>query len=105
MVTAGYSPRKPEPLLRALFEATRLTIDLHEHSDDATITVTLPADDLPAIADAAHNLPAEHPTHTADQYKPVGEARTASTNTSARAELLISSRVGVLRRRRPAGAS
>ena len=54
----------PEPLLRALFEATRLTIDLHEHSDDATITVTLPADDLPTIADAAHNLPAEHPTHS-----------------------------------------
>ena len=46
----------PEPLLRALFEATRLTIDLHEHSDDATITVTLPTDDLPAIANAAHNL-------------------------------------------------
>lgn len=60
----------PEPLLRALFEATRLTIDLHEHSDDATITITLPADDLPTIADAAHNLPAEHPTHADDQREP-----------------------------------
>jgi site-specific DNA recombinase len=60
----------PEPLLRALFEATRLTIDLHEHSDDATITVTVPADDLPAIADAAENLPVEHPTHGADQREP-----------------------------------
>jgi site-specific DNA recombinase len=54
--------KAPEPLLRALFEATRLTIDLHEHSDDATITVTLPADDLPAITAAAQNLPAEHLT-------------------------------------------
>ena len=60
----------PESLLRALFEATRLTIDLHEHSDDATITVTLPADDLHAIANSAHNLPAEHSTQSADQSKP-----------------------------------
>ena len=85
---------------------TRLTIDLLEHSDDATITVTLPADDLPAIAHAAENLPAEHPTHGADQREPAdplfvdavvppGEARTASTNTFARLELVISSRVCV----------
>ena len=60
----------PEPLLRALFDATRLIIDLHEHSDDATITVTLPADDLPAIANAAQNLSAEHPAQTAEQDKP-----------------------------------
>ena len=57
----------PEPLLRALFEATRLTIDLHEHSDDATITVTLPADELPTIAAAARELPAKPPTQPADQ--------------------------------------
>jgi hypothetical protein len=106
----------PEPLLRALFEATRLTIDLHEHSNDATITVTLPADDLPAIADAAEKLPVEHPTRGADQREPAdrlfvdavgapGEARTASTNISARSELMISSRVAVPRRRRRARVS
>ena len=60
----------PEPLLRALFEATRLTIDLHEHSDDATITVTLPADDLPTIAAAARELPAEPSTQPADHGAP-----------------------------------
>ena len=31
---------------------------MHEHSNDVTITATLPADDLPAIAHAALNLPA-----------------------------------------------
>ena len=108
--------RVPEPLLRALFEATRLTIDLHEHSDDATITITLPADDLPTIAATARELPAEHPTQPAEQDNPgdqmfvdaicaPGEARTASTNISARSELMISSRVAVPRRRRRARVS
>jgi site-specific DNA recombinase len=57
----------PEPLLRALFEATRLNIGLHKDSDDVTLTITLPADDLTVIADAARKLPAQHPTPPADQ--------------------------------------
>ncbi|GAA5154454.1 hypothetical protein GCM10023321_26290 [Pseudonocardia eucalypti] len=44
--------RAPEELLRQLFEIIKLTI--HEHdSGNMAITITLPADDLPAIADTA----------------------------------------------------
>jgi hypothetical protein len=43
----------PTPLLRALSDATRLTIDVHEDSDDVTLTITMPAGDLPAVAEAA----------------------------------------------------
>jgi site-specific DNA recombinase len=62
----------PQPLLRTLFETTRLTIDLHEDSDDVTVTVTLPAVDLPAIVAAAraHSMPAEHPQQPDDQQEP-----------------------------------
>jgi site-specific DNA recombinase len=57
----------PQPLLRALFEATRLTINLHADSDDVTITVALPADNLPAITDAALNLPTQRLPQPTDQ--------------------------------------
>jgi site-specific DNA recombinase len=49
----------PTPLLRALFDATRLTIDMHEDSDDVTLTISLPAGDLPAVAEAARDLAAD----------------------------------------------
>jgi site-specific DNA recombinase len=49
----------PAPLLRALFDATRLAINLHEDSDDVTLTVTLPAGDLPAVGAAARELAAD----------------------------------------------
>jgi site-specific DNA recombinase len=45
----------PDTPLRALFDLTQLTVRLHEDSNQATITIRLPADDLPAI------------THTAEQ--------------------------------------
>ncbi|TWF76522.1 hypothetical protein FHX44_112412 [Pseudonocardia hierapolitana] len=59
----------PQPLLRALFEATRLPINLHEDSDDVTITVTLPAEELPTIAETARNLPAQRSGPHADQHE------------------------------------
>lgn len=43
----------PEQLLRSLFEVTRLTVRLHPDSNDVTLTIRLPADDLPHIAEAA----------------------------------------------------
>jgi site-specific DNA recombinase len=49
----------PAPLLRALFDATRLAIVMHEDSDDVTLTVTLPAGDLPAVAEAVQDLAAD----------------------------------------------
>ena len=48
--------KAPEQLLRTLFETTRLTVQLHPDSDDATITIRLPADDLPAITRAAERI-------------------------------------------------
>jgi len=46
----------PEQLLRALFETTRLTVQLQPDSDDVTITIRLPADDLPMITRAAERI-------------------------------------------------
>jgi site-specific DNA recombinase len=37
----------PEPLLYALFEATRLTIDLHKDSDDVAISIPLTSSNKP----------------------------------------------------------
>lgn len=59
----------PEELLRRLFEITQLTIGPNGDSDEVTITITLPADDLPHIGHVAeriietvpstHNTPAQ----------------------------------------------
>ena len=54
----------PEQLLRRLFEITQLTVTLHGDSDEATITIKLPADDLPHIAHAAETITqTTPPTH------------------------------------------
>ncbi|MCW2875282.1 MAG: Site-specific recombinase, partial [Streptomyces oryziradicis] len=54
----------PEQLLGKLFEITQLTVQLHANSDDATLTVTLPADYLTKIADAAERINKTMPNHT-----------------------------------------
>ena len=46
----------PQQLLRGLFEITNLAVRLHEDSDDATITIRLPATELPVIAEAAERI-------------------------------------------------
>ena len=46
----------PEQLLRSLFETTRLTVQLQPDSDAVTITIRLPADDLPIITRAAERI-------------------------------------------------
>jgi site-specific DNA recombinase len=46
----------PEPLLRRLFEITQLGVHLHDDSDHVTITIRLPADQLPDIAHAAERI-------------------------------------------------
>ena len=46
----------PEPLLRGLFEITNLTVQLHPDSDDVTITIRLPAEELTQIANAAESI-------------------------------------------------
>ncbi|GDY33904.1 recombinase family protein [Gandjariella thermophila] len=46
----------PEPLLRRLFEITQLSVRLHDDSDEVTITIKLPADELPQIAHAAERI-------------------------------------------------
>ncbi len=62
----------PEPLLRRLFEITQLDIRSHNDRDQVTITITLPADQLPDIAHAAGRItnimpPTQQtPAHTAE---------------------------------------
>jgi hypothetical protein len=46
----------PEPMLRGLFEITHLTVQLHPDSDDVTITIRLPAEELYQIADTAERI-------------------------------------------------
>jgi hypothetical protein len=45
-----------EQLLRGLSEITNLTVRLHPDSDDVTITIRLPADELYQIADTAERI-------------------------------------------------
>ena len=56
----------PEPLLRRLFEITQLTVELQDDSDHVTITIKLPADQLPEVAHTAERInevmPATHKT-------------------------------------------
>jgi site-specific DNA recombinase len=49
----------PTSLLRALLEATDLTITMHEDSDDVTLTITLAAGGLPAVVAAARDVAAD----------------------------------------------
>ncbi len=46
----------PEQPLRVLFVTTRLAVHLHADSDDVTISIRLPADELPTIAHAAERI-------------------------------------------------
>jgi site-specific DNA recombinase len=64
----------PENLLRALFETTNLTIRLHDGSDQVTISIRLPADDLPHITHTAERITT---TMTATQQTPAQTAGTA----------------------------
>ncbi len=64
----------PEPLLRRLFEVTQLTVRLSEGTDEAGITIKLPADELPAIAEAAERI---NETMITTQEMPAQEAGVA----------------------------
>jgi site-specific DNA recombinase len=52
----------PDQLLRGLFEITHLTIRLHPDTDDATISIRLPAEELYTIAEAAERITNTMPT-------------------------------------------
>ncbi len=70
----------PQELLRRLFATTQLSVRLHAHSDDVTLTVTLPADYLPEIADTAERINDTMPAHT---QKPVTRNRGTGTRVDA----------------------
>ena len=61
-----------EPQLRKLFEITQLSVRLHDDTDHVTITIKLPADQLPQITHAAERIintmptTQEMPANTAD---------------------------------------
>lgn len=67
----------PEPLLRNLFEITNLAIQLHHGSDHATISIRLPADDLPHITHTAERItmPAQPPPGHTDTLAGADAAR------------------------------
>jgi hypothetical protein len=52
----------PEPLLRGLFEITNLSVRLHPDSDDVTLSIRLPADELSQITHAAERITNTMPT-------------------------------------------
>lgn len=80
----------PEKLLQRLFEISQLSIRLHDNAARATITITLPADHVPAIAHAATivgdaiTTTTETPGHrpgaaVVDAVRALGRIRTCDT--------------------------
>ncbi|WP_037321432.1 hypothetical protein [Amycolatopsis orientalis] len=55
--------KAPEPYLRALFEAVQLAIMVHDDGEHATITIKLPADQLPEITHVAERITDVTPSH------------------------------------------
>ncbi|MQB01402.1 MAG: hypothetical protein GEU78_14110, partial [Actinobacteria bacterium] len=84
----------PEELLRRLFETTQLAVRLHDDGDRVTITITLPADAVPDIADAAerindtmpstHNTPGQTPGACVDAVRAPGRIRTCAHGSGGR---------------------
>ncbi|WP_378733950.1 hypothetical protein [Nocardia brasiliensis] len=101
----------PEPLLRRLFEVTQLNIHLQDDGRRVTITIKLPADELPQVAHAAASISSsaiatqEPPRQTTgsgtcvDAVRAPRAARTASTTNRVRGELRISAEFAINRRR------
>jgi len=79
----------PQDLLRCLFEITNLAIRLHDDTDDVTISIRLPADEPPAITQAAEKiinttpttqaLPTQQASPCADAVRAPGRNRTCDT--------------------------
>ncbi len=53
----------PAPYLQALFEAVQLAIIVHDDGEHATITIKLPADQLPEITHVAETNTDVTPSH------------------------------------------
>ncbi|WP_340687819.1 recombinase family protein [Amycolatopsis coloradensis] len=53
----------PAPYLQALFEAVQLAIMVHDDGEHATITIKLPADQLPEITHVAERITDVAPSH------------------------------------------
>lgn len=66
--------KAPEKLLRKLFDTTQRTVRLHPNSNYVTLTIKLPADQLPAIGAAAERIDEMSP----DAQEPVTSAVTGS---------------------------
>jgi len=63
--------RPPEALLRQLYETLQLTVQIHPTTHEATVTITLPADELDNIAAAAT---AAYPKTDAPEHTESGSA-------------------------------
>ncbi|WP_329045066.1 hypothetical protein OG738_27190 [Amycolatopsis sp. NBC_01488] len=59
-----YLAKAPEDLLRTLFEVVQLGVQVHDQGEHATMTITLPADQVSEVADTAERI--------GDQMNPQG---------------------------------
>jgi site-specific DNA recombinase len=59
---ALYLAHAQQDLMRRLFEIIQLSVRLHQESDDVTIKISLPADMLPQVAEAAQRIENTMPT-------------------------------------------
>jgi hypothetical protein len=87
----------PEDLMRRLFEIVQLNVRLHQESDDVTIKITLPADMLPDVAEAAERI--ENTMHALHRLSP--REGTAKGVEAVRAPNGIRTRATALKGRRP----
>jgi site-specific DNA recombinase len=79
----------PQDLMRKLFEIIQLSVRLDVESDDVTLKITLPADMIPAVAEAAerieelmpaiHQLPRSEATKRAVAVRAPNGIRTRAT--------------------------
>lgn len=70
--------RAPAELVDRLFELTQLTVQVHYASDEATLKVTLPADDVINVAEIGQTVEETMPAQAAECGKSAGQSLCAT---------------------------
>jgi hypothetical protein len=70
--------RAPDELLDRLFNLTQLTVQVHYAINEATLTVTLPADDMSDVVEIGHTVAKQMPTQVINCDKSAGQSLCAS---------------------------
>ena len=66
--------RAPEELLDRLFDLTQLTVQVHYAASEATLKVTLPADDMSDVVEIGHTVAKQMPTQLINCDKSAGQS-------------------------------